>query len=147
MLAGIDYVGISLGFICHDGQGNILMHKRSKNTRDQHGHWDWGGGKMELGETIEEGLLRELQEEYGVDGKIEHVLPPVDWVSKGKITAHWVVLLHIVKVDRDKVINNEPRSIEELGWFDFDNLPDPLHEGNKYDLELHGEEIRKYIKK
>lgn len=34
---GIDFIGITCVFYCHDGQGNFLMHKRSKNCRDEIG--------------------------------------------------------------------------------------------------------------
>ena len=28
---GVDYIGVTVVFYCHDGKGNFLMHKRSKN--------------------------------------------------------------------------------------------------------------------
>lgn len=42
MVKGIDYIGITCIFFCHDGNGKILMHKRSKNCRDEIGNWDIG---------------------------------------------------------------------------------------------------------
>jgi ADP-ribose pyrophosphatase YjhB (NUDIX family) len=42
------------------------MHCRSKNCRDEQGCWDCGGGSMEFGETFEETVKREVEEEYGV---------------------------------------------------------------------------------
>ena len=62
MRKGIDYIGVGVVFFCHDGNGNFLMSKRSKNTRDEHGRWDPGGGSIELGEPVEGALEREIKE-------------------------------------------------------------------------------------
>lgn len=37
MKNGIDYIGVGVVFFCHDGGGNFLMNKRSKNSRDEQG--------------------------------------------------------------------------------------------------------------
>ena len=53
---GTDYVGVAVVYYCHDGKGNVLMHKRSSKCRDEHGAWDIGGGGVEFGVPIEENL-------------------------------------------------------------------------------------------
>ena len=53
MKPGIDYIGVSTPFYCHDGQGNFLFHKRSQKCRDEQGRWDTGSGKLEFGLTVE----------------------------------------------------------------------------------------------
>ena len=50
---GIDYIGVTVVFYCHDGAGRLLLHKRSVACRDEQGRWDVGGGSMEFGETFE----------------------------------------------------------------------------------------------
>lgn len=47
--------------------GEILLSKRSED-KHQGSLWEFPGGKLELGETPQEGLIRELQEEIGVVG-------------------------------------------------------------------------------
>ena len=64
---GIDYIGVTVVFYCHDGAGRLLLHKRSAACRDEQGRWDVGGGSMEFGETFEEAVRREVREEYGVE--------------------------------------------------------------------------------
>src|SRR3989344_4695963 len=105
MIAGIDYTGITVSFLCHDGEGNFLLHKRSQHTRDEHGKWDWGGGKLEFGETIQEGLAREIKEEYGCNiVSVDEAFPPTVWngVAAGR-KSHWIVLTHIIRVNREEV--------------------------------------------
>ena len=60
---GVDFTGITIVFICHDGGGNFLMAKRSKNCRDEQGNWDIGGGSLEFSENILDTLKREIEEE------------------------------------------------------------------------------------
>ncbi len=50
MKKGVDYTGVCVVFYCHDGQENVLMHKRSNKCRDEFGRWDIGGGGFEFGE-------------------------------------------------------------------------------------------------
>ena len=136
MKPGIDYIGISAGFYCHDGHGNFVFHKRSQNCRDQQGTWDSGGGQIEFGEEPEEAMWRELKEEYGCSGTIDEVLPPNSIVTKyADHTTHWIVFSYIVRVNRAEVIIGEPKSMDEIDWFTLDNLPQPLHNGVVLDLK------------
>ncbi|MBI2052790.1 MAG: NUDIX domain-containing protein [Candidatus Ryanbacteria bacterium] len=64
---GVDFIGVTCVFFCHDGDGRLLMHKRSRNCRDEKGRWDCGSGSMEFGENFEEAVRREIKEEYHVE--------------------------------------------------------------------------------
>jgi len=126
---GIDFIGVTCVFVCHDGQGNILMHKRSKNCRDEQGRWDTGGGAHEFGVTFEQTVTREIKEEYGADASDLRFLKVFDahrTLSDGTPT-HWVAVVYMALVDPKQVINNEPYKIDEIGWFKLDALPSPLH--------------------
>lgn len=67
MKKGINCIAVSIVYFCHDGKGNFIMVRRSKNARDERGRWDIGGGGLEFNETAEEGLKREIKEEYATD--------------------------------------------------------------------------------
>lgn len=67
MEKGIDHVGITVCYLCHDGQGNVLLNKRGLKARDEQGRWDFGGGGLEFGDTIEATLKKEISEEYCTD--------------------------------------------------------------------------------
>lgn len=125
---GVDFIGVTCVFYCHDGKGNLLMHKRSKNCRDEHGRWDCGSGSMEHGEIFEEAVKREIKEEYCVTPKkiqfcgVNNVLR----FHKKKRT-HWVALLFVALVDPKKCKIGEPEKMDEIGWFPLTKLPKPLH--------------------
>jgi 8-oxo-dGTP pyrophosphatase MutT (NUDIX family) len=72
---GIDYIGITTPFYCNDGNGKFLLHKRGKTARDEQGRWDFGGGKLDIGEELDVCVLREVKEEWGVDGEIQEQVP------------------------------------------------------------------------
>ena len=63
MKIGVDFIGISVVYFCHDDQGNFIMAKRSIHTRDEHAKWDIGGGAIEVQDTVEQTLKKEIQEE------------------------------------------------------------------------------------
>jgi 8-oxo-dGTP pyrophosphatase MutT (NUDIX family) len=64
MQKGIDHIGITTVFACHDGEGNYLFSKRSTNCRDEHGTWDPGGGGLDFGDMLEDNVRKEVMEEY-----------------------------------------------------------------------------------
>lgn len=57
-------VDITGGLLCR--QGRLLLGKRSARRRAYPGVWDAPGGHVEVGETAEHALVRELREELGV---------------------------------------------------------------------------------
>ena len=127
---GIDFIGISCAFVCHDGKGHVLLHKRSKNCRDEQGRWDnGGGGSHEFGATIEETIRREIKEEYGADAFNLQFLKVYDLHRKldDGTPTHWVAALYAAQVDPAQAKNNEPYKIDDIGWFTYDKLPKPMH--------------------
>jgi 8-oxo-dGTP diphosphatase len=134
---GIDFIGVSCSFVCHDGNGKVLMHKRSQNCRDEQGRWDNGGGAHEFGDTIEETIKREIKEEYGADSLNLQFIKVYDAHRRldNDTPTHWVVILYAVQVDPAKVTNNEPSKIDDIGWFTMDSLPKPLHSQSLHSLQ------------
>ncbi|PLW79714.1 RNA pyrophosphohydrolase [Candidatus Woesearchaeota archaeon] len=139
---GIDYPGVSVVFVCHDGKGNYLFNKRSVNCRDEHGRWDCGAGGLDLGLSIEETLKKEIMEEYCTKVLDFEFIGYRDVFREhdGKKT-HWLMMDFLVLVDREKVKIGEPHKMDEIGWFKIGNLPSPTHSQwpayyNKYKEKL-----------
>jgi len=136
MKKGVDYTGVCVVFYCHDGEGSVLMHKRSSQCRDEYGRWDIGGGGLRHLNRVEDDIRREIEEEFCTDViKIEHLgYRDVHREHEGNKT-HWIALDFKVRIDRNKVANGEPHKIEELKWFTLDSLPEPLHSQLGFFLE------------
>lgn len=128
MVKGIDYTGIAVVFFCHDGKGNYLLSKRSKNCRDEHGRWDPGGGGVDFGHKVEAVLKQEVKEEYCADILQHEFLGfrDVHRLYKGQKT-HWIALDFKVLLDPKQVRNGEPHKFDEIRWFKLNKLPKPLH--------------------
>jgi 8-oxo-dGTP pyrophosphatase MutT (NUDIX family) len=128
MKKGVDYTGVAIVYLCHDGKGKFLMARRNAKTRDEHGCWDTGGGGLEFGETVEDTLKKEIREEYCCDVlKYEFLgFRDVHRTHKGTAT-HWVTLDFKVLVDPDQAKIGEPDKFDEIGWFSLDALPNNLH--------------------
>ena len=60
----MDVVHVAVGVIFNDAK-DILISKRSADSH-QGGLWEFPGGKIEDGETLEQALSRELKEELGI---------------------------------------------------------------------------------
>lgn len=139
---GIDYTGVTVVYFCHDGKGNVVMAKRSDNTRDEHGTWDIGGGGVEFDETIEGTLKKEIGEEYCTDVLKAEFLGYRDvHRSKDGKPTHWIALDFKVLIDPVKVRIGEPHKFVDIGFFRLDNLPSPLHSQLPNFLKLYNDKL------
>ena len=78
----------------------FLVVKRSENDDLYPGAWEFPGGHLENGETLKEGLKRELFEEIGFSSEFEPIITHyydevknswVIWDSKGFLTKEFLV--------------------------------------------------------
>lgn len=126
---GVSFIGITTPFICYNTRGEVFLTRRSRNTRDEHGRWDFGSGGAKHGQSIEENMLRELLEEYGVKPLKSTFIGHFDafrTLDDGTPT-HWLALCFANLVDPAEVRVMEPTMVDEAGWFSLDDLPEPLH--------------------
>ena len=78
-----------------DSDGRVLLAERPEGKKFA-GYWEFPGGKIETGETPEAALVRELDEELGVDTK-DSCLAPLGFVSHPYDTHHMVLLLYVCR--------------------------------------------------
>jgi 8-oxo-dGTP diphosphatase len=106
-----------------DVDGRILLAQRPEG-KSLAGLWEFPGGKVELGETPEAALIRELREELGIDTK-ESCLAPLTFASHSYDDFH--LLMPLFACRRWQGIPT-PREGQTLAWVraaDLRNYPMP----------------------
>lgn len=81
---------LSAKVFIHDGEGRCLLLKRSMSSKGNPGKWDLPGGKVDAGENLEQGLLREVAEETGLTISLQHVLGAAESESPIKRVAYLI---------------------------------------------------------
>jgi len=74
-------------------EGKVLMIKRGQPPRA--GIWSLPGGGQMLGETVEEGIRRELREETGVEVDLLGLVAVIDSVQRdatGRVLYHYTII-------------------------------------------------------
>ncbi|BAE49313.1 bifunctional GNAT family N-acetyltransferase/(deoxy)nucleoside triphosphate pyrophosphohydrolase [Paramagnetospirillum magneticum] len=102
-----------------DGDGRVLMASRPTG-KSMEGLWEFPGGKIHDGETPEAALVRELEEELGIDVR-ESCLAPVAFASHDYDTFHLLMPLYLVRVWKG---NPSAREGQELRWIRVPRLGD-----------------------
>ena len=72
-----------------EGDKILLVEQNVTKTR----HWSLPGGALEFGETIEQGLIREMREETGLDVSVGNLLYVRDWIPDDGHVVHITFLV------------------------------------------------------
>jgi 8-oxo-dGTP diphosphatase len=94
-----------------DTDARILLAQRPKNKL-MGGFWEFPGGKIETEETPEQALIREINEELGINTK-QSCLAPVSFASHAYDDFHLLLLLYICRRWQGRP---EPREGGQLAW-------------------------------
>lgn len=127
MTKWIDYTGISVSAIVYHPEKWVLYGLRTEQCRDEWNKRDnrWGG--LEFGETIQQGIIRELEEEFGrtFDPQQIHKLWYREQLREHNgVATHRIAFYHcIILRGTEELKNMEPHKHSELRYFPLDQLP------------------------
>ncbi|WP_282604191.1 8-oxo-dGTP diphosphatase MutT [Pelagibius sp. Alg239-R121] len=94
-----------------DRDGRVLIAQRPAG-KAMAGLWEFPGGKLDAGETPEQALVRELEEELGIDTR-ESCLAPLAFASHSYDDFHLLMPLFVCRIWQGMVT---PREGQALKW-------------------------------
>ena len=94
-----------------DADGRVLLARRPEG-RPLAGLWEFPGGKVELGETPEAALIRELREELGIEINPK-CLAPFTFASHTYEAFHLLMPLYLCRKWGGEV---QPREGQQIAW-------------------------------
>lgn len=93
-----------------DADGRILITQRPEG-REMAGLWEFPGGKVEAKETPEAALIRELDEELGINTE-ESCLAPFTFASHAYEKFHLLMPLYICRKWKGDLMSREQQAIK-----------------------------------
>ena len=120
--AGHEFVGVGVGAIILNAQGQVFLAKRGELASNERGLWAWPGGEVEFGETMTLAIRRELREEFDMVIEPIRQIAAFDHLLEGG-QEHWVSVAFVARHLSGEPRINEPGKCSDFGWFSLDRLP------------------------
>ena len=121
---GPDSVRPGANAVIFDGDGKVLLEHRSDN-----GFWGLPGGAVEVGESVEQAVKREVMEETALLIEVKRLVGVYSDPLRYNISSypngnvvHWVtVVFECIRVGGELTISHEST---DIGYFGIDDLPE-----------------------
>jgi 8-oxo-dGTP diphosphatase len=133
MQPGRDYIGIGVGAMVFNQQGQVFLAKRGPHASNERGTWEFPGGKVSFGEKLAAAIAREFLEEYDMVIEVVALLGVSDHILAEE-QEHWVSPTFIARHVNGTPTILEPEKCVEIGWFALDALPGPLSQVTQDDV-------------
>lgn len=112
---------------------NILLVRGGRNTK---GRYTLVSGFVEVGETLEEAVVREVKEETGIDVRSIRYYKNQPWPLSGSMMVGF-----IAEADRNQPLVVDYSELNDAAWFSREHLPD-----HSLPLSIAGEMIEQFEK-
>lgn len=103
--------------------GRALIVKRAHEPRQ--GEWSLPGGRLELGESLQDAARREIKEETNLDVVVGPIIETFDRVHRddaGRIRYHFVIVDFVCWSDEGEAIAGS--DADEVAWVTSDQIDD-----------------------
>jgi 8-oxo-dGTP diphosphatase len=94
-----------------------------RGQEPQRGLWSVPGGGLELGESVRDGVVREVSEEASLDVRVVELVEVFERIARdavGAVEFHYVVLDYLCEVTGGELIAGDDAS--EVAWVSIDEL-------------------------
>ena len=134
-MRNFDYPQVGLGIIIVNNEGKVLIGKR-KGSHVQ--KYAIPGGYLDLGETFEQGAIREAKEETNLDILDSKVIAVTNNLETFKEEGrHYISVILLVTKFSGELKNMEPEKCEDWEWVDPKNLPLPHFDASRLGIECY----------
>jgi 8-oxo-dGTP diphosphatase len=118
MRVGLDFTGIGVGAVVISPDRRVLLlHLKDLEGSDL---WSIPGGQLLIGESPEEALDREVQEETGIVVCLKELLGHI--THNGK-EGHWISFVYLVTLFKGEPRVSEPQVHNRVEWWPLHHLP------------------------
>ena len=131
---------VGVGAVIEDEAGRVLLVKHVPERGGfWQGKWICPGGQLEPGETIAEGIVREVKEETQLDIKLAEPLVPFERIvgENGNTSLHVIYIDYLARLSGGEL---KPGSdVGEALWVERERIPeiwDELHDDTKRLLKI-----------
>lgn len=128
----------TLGYVlAPDGDQVLLIHRNARADDHSLGKWNGLGGKLDPGESVSEGMKREIEEEAGIVVTSMRLRGTVNWPGFGKQGEDWFGFIFLI--DGFTGTPHGGNHEGSLAWRSVSELLSgilPLWEGDKHFLPL-----------
>ncbi len=104
-------------------EGRALLGHRSPGRRWYPDVWDVLGGHVDDGESQQEALVRELDEELGIRVDVDPGDPVAHFVDPAGQGGGLDITIWVVTSWRGEIANRAPEEHDDLRWFARDEVP------------------------
>ncbi|MCK9167297.1 MAG: (deoxy)nucleoside triphosphate pyrophosphohydrolase [Bacteroidales bacterium] len=109
-------------------EGKVLLAQRRNDSTPRSGKWEFPGGKLETGETMQQGLRRELHEELSIDAKTGRFI--TEHIHHYPDTTIRLMAFHIEEFEGDIVLHSHQKmewvALGDLAKYDLSDADKPI---------------------
>ncbi|MGB4759014.1 MAG: NUDIX hydrolase [Candidatus Saccharimonadales bacterium] len=116
-----------------DGEHKVFLAKRSDQKKFLPGVYEMPGGHIDFGEEVPAGLMREVQEEFGMSVKLGDPFAVFTYQNEIKGSHSIEVIYFATFADPIENITTNPNDHSTWGWFSETELPQTF--GSEKDAE------------
>ena len=113
--------------------GKALIVKRAHEPRK--GEWSLPGGQLDLGESLEDAVRREVREETGLDVELGPIIETFDRVHRdadGRVRYHFVIIDYVCWSDGGEAVAGS--DAEDVAWVSAEGI-------DAYGVNAHAAEV------
>ncbi len=136
MKRGIDYIGVGVGALIFNEDNKLFLTLRGPKAKNERGTWEIPGGAVEFGETVEDAIVREIQEELGIKIRVKELLQLCNHIIPDE-HQHWVSPTFVCELVEGTPVIKEPEKCSDMGWFSIEEAEKlPLSIVTKQDIAV-----------